>query len=58
MLLCDRAAVMRPDLLEIAELLKRTDDPDPTCISALYQPLRSGCDSRSTTGASTSRNCA
>ncbi len=44
-LLRDRVALVRPDLLELAVLLERADDPDPTCVATLFELLRNGCDS-------------
>jgi len=44
-LLCDRVAVVRADLLALADLLERTEDPDPGSVTALRALLRNGCDS-------------
>ena len=44
-LLYDRAAAVRSELLEIADLLERTHDPDPACVASLHELLRNGCDS-------------
>jgi hypothetical protein len=44
-LLRDRVALVRPDLLELADMLERTDDPDPACVETLSELLRNGCDS-------------
>jgi hypothetical protein len=40
-----RAAAVRTDLLEIAAMLERTNDPDPACVKALHELLTIGCDS-------------
>jgi hypothetical protein len=45
LLLCDRVALVRTDLLELADLLERTEDPDPDSVNALRALLRNGCDS-------------
>jgi hypothetical protein len=45
LLLCDRVAVVRSELLEIADLLERTDDPDPACVAELHGLLSDGCES-------------
>ena len=37
-----RAAAVRTDLLEIAALLERAQDPDPSCVAALRQLVRDG----------------
>jgi hypothetical protein len=44
-LLCGRVAVVRTDLLALADLLERTEDPDPDSVEALRALLRNGCDS-------------
>jgi hypothetical protein len=44
-LLCDRVAAVRTELLEIAALLECGPDPDPACVVALHGLLASGCDS-------------
>lgn len=44
-LLHDRAAGVRDDLLEIADALERTDDPDRRTVHALLELLRNGCNS-------------
>jgi hypothetical protein len=44
-LLRDRVALVRTDLLALADLLERTEDPDPACVKALRELLRNGCDS-------------
>ncbi len=41
-LLRARAAAVRDDLLEIADLLEHTDNPDPACVANLYKLLRDG----------------
>ena len=45
LLLCGRVALVRTDLLALADLLERTEDPDPDCVEALRALLRDGCDS-------------
>ena len=44
-LLDDRVAGVRGDLLEIAAMLEWATDPDPECVAGLYRLLRDGCDS-------------
>jgi hypothetical protein len=44
-LLCDRVAVARTDLLQIATLLERAHDPDPARVAALRDLLSDGCES-------------
>ncbi len=44
-LLVSRVAAVRTDLLQIASLLERTDDPDPMSMGALSELLANGCDS-------------
>lgn len=44
-LLHDRVALVRADLLEIAELLERTADPDPRGVAELHRLLTDGCES-------------
>lgn len=44
-LLPERAAAVRHDLHEIADLLERTHDPDPACVADLYKLLGDGCQS-------------
>jgi len=44
-LLHDRAAAARPELLEIAAMLERAHDPDPACVAQLHELLANGCDS-------------
>jgi hypothetical protein len=44
-LLRDRVAVVRAELIEIANLLERADDPDPACVATIRELLRNGCDS-------------
>ncbi|MFZ0378361.1 MAG: hypothetical protein WAL38_11075, partial [Solirubrobacteraceae bacterium] len=45
LLLCGRVALVRTDLLALADLLERTEDPDPDAVEALRGLLRDGCDS-------------
>jgi hypothetical protein len=45
LLLCGRVALVRNDLLALADLLERTEDPDPDSVQALRALLRNGCDS-------------
>ena len=40
-----RAAAVRTDLLELAALLERAHEPDPTCIAELHNLLANGHDS-------------
>jgi hypothetical protein len=44
-LLHDRAAAMRTDLLEVAALIEQAHDPDPARIAVLRDLLANGCDS-------------
>jgi hypothetical protein len=44
-LLHDRVALVRADLLEIAGLLERAADPDPRCVTELHRLLTDGCES-------------
>jgi hypothetical protein len=44
-LLRDRAAAVRTDLLEIAAMLETTADPDPVCVTELHRLLTDGCES-------------
>ena len=44
-LLHDRVALVRDDLLEIAELLERAPDPEPWCVTELHRLLTDGCES-------------
>ena len=44
-LLGERVALVRADLLEFADRLEGTDDPDPGSIRALQNLLSNGCDS-------------
>jgi hypothetical protein len=37
-----RAAAVRTDLLEIAALIERVDNPDPDCVAALRNLLANG----------------
>lgn len=37
--------LVRSDLIELADLLERADDPDPECVATLRELLRNGCDS-------------
>jgi hypothetical protein len=45
LLLHDRAASVRTDLLQIAVLLETARDPDPACVAELRQLLTDGCTS-------------
>jgi hypothetical protein len=45
LLLISRAAAVRPDLLEVAALVRWSTDPPPDSIVALHTLLTSGCDS-------------
>lgn len=40
-----RAAAVRTELLEIAAMLERAQDPDPACLTQLHGLLANGCDS-------------
>jgi hypothetical protein len=40
-----RAAAVRPDLLEIAAMLERTQIPNPACLATLDELLSTGRDS-------------
>jgi hypothetical protein len=44
-LLRDRVTAVRTDLLELAVMLERADDPDPARVAALHDLLANGCDS-------------
>ena len=44
-LLPDRVAAVRGDLLEVADLLETTAAPDPACVADLYRLLSDGCES-------------
>jgi hypothetical protein len=44
-LLCERAAAVRSDLLEVAAALERVVDPDPSTLSTLRWLLTDGCTS-------------
>ncbi|MGN6869141.1 MAG: hypothetical protein ACTHMY_12145 [Solirubrobacteraceae bacterium] len=44
-LLYDRVALVRADLLEIATLLEHEPEPDPGCVAALHRLLTDGCES-------------
>jgi hypothetical protein len=44
-LLLDRVAPVRADLLEIAALLEAAPDPDPGCVRSLHRLLTDGCES-------------
>lgn len=44
-LLPDRVASVRADLLEVADLLETTDAPDPACVADLNRLLSDGCQS-------------
>jgi hypothetical protein len=45
LLLCDRVAAVRTDLLELAVVLERQEDPDPRCVAELRKLLSDGCES-------------
>jgi hypothetical protein len=45
LLLCDRIASVRSDLLEIAAMLESTHDPEPMCVATLRNLLSNGCES-------------
>jgi hypothetical protein len=45
LLLHERAAAVRSELLEIAAMLEHDPDPDPASIAALHTLLANGCDS-------------
>lgn len=45
LLLLDRVAEVRGDLLVIAAMLEHIGDPDPTCVAEVRRLLRDGCDS-------------
>jgi hypothetical protein len=44
-LLYERAATVRPELLELAALLEGAEAPDRRCVAALHTLVTSGCDS-------------
>jgi hypothetical protein len=44
-LLHGRAAAVHGELLELAALVERVDDPDPACMAELHSLLADGCDS-------------
>lgn len=44
-LLHDRVALVRADLLEIAALLEQAPDPEPWCVTELHRLLTDGCES-------------
>jgi hypothetical protein len=44
-LLHDRVALVRADLLEIAELLEQAPEPEPWCVTELRRLLTDGCES-------------
>jgi hypothetical protein len=44
-LLVDRVAAVRNPLLEIASVLERADDLDPSWVSAIHRVLTDGCES-------------
>jgi hypothetical protein len=45
LLLLDRVAEVRDDLLVIAALLEQIEDPDPACVAEVRRLLRDGCES-------------
>ena len=45
LVLCDRVAAVRGELLEIAGLLEHAVDPDPRSVAELHRLLCDGCDS-------------
>jgi hypothetical protein len=44
-LLLDRVAAVRGDLLDIAAMLENAEDPDVACVADLHQLLTDGCSS-------------
>jgi hypothetical protein len=44
-LLCERAALVRSELLEVAALLETAADPDPGLVAELHHLLTDGCGS-------------
>jgi hypothetical protein len=44
-LLHSRAAAVRTAVLEIADLIEQSEDPDPACCAELWALLRDGCES-------------
>jgi hypothetical protein len=44
-LLHERVALVRADLLEIAELLAQATNPEPWCVTELHRLLTDGCES-------------
>lgn len=44
-LLPDRVAVVRADLLDVADLLETAEAPDPACVADLHRLLSDGCQS-------------
>ncbi|MGZ6566735.1 MAG: hypothetical protein ACXVE9_04875 [Solirubrobacteraceae bacterium] len=45
LLLYDRVAEVRTELIEIAAILERFDDPDPAAVALLHDLLADGCGS-------------
>lgn len=45
LLLADRVAAVRADLIEIAAMLERAGDVDPACVGMLRELLAAGCGS-------------
>jgi hypothetical protein len=45
LLLSDRGAAVRGELLDIAGMLERAKDPDPRCVAELHRLLSDGCES-------------
>jgi hypothetical protein len=42
-ILPDRAAAVRPELLELASALQQTTDPDPSSVALIHELLTNGC---------------
>jgi hypothetical protein len=39
----DRAAAVRPELLQLANALEHSDNPDPACVALIHELLTDGC---------------